>query len=101
MTTLLEPSFNEELPTPDPLIPPAPEATVLPATQRADARSPVPTRRQLGGASRSDRRTVVGALVSAGCTSALLFGRVAGFSGRLGFVVVTYLVFLATYALLT
>lgn len=61
---------------------------------------PSPLRRSLGGASRQDRWALAGALASAVCTSLLLFGRVAPFSGLLGFVVVTYFTFLAAYALL-
>ena len=86
MTTLLEPGAGE--------------GTVLPLARHAPARTSAPVRRQMGGVTRNDRLTVLGALASAVCTSALLFGRVATFSGRFGFVVVTYVVFLATYALL-
>lgn len=61
---------------------------------------PPGVRRSLGGSSRNDRWTLVGAATSAICASLLLFGRLAPFSGLLGFVVVTYILFLATYALL-
>lgn len=64
------------------------------------APAPAAVRRSLGGMSRNDVYTLAGAAASALCTSLLLFGRLAPFSGVVGFVVVTYALFLATYALL-
>lgn len=72
--------------------------TVLPA--RGPSTPTPPGRRTLGGASRDDILSIAGAFASAVCTSLLLFGRVAPLAGALGFVVVTYLVFVATYAIL-
>src|SRR5262245_54289443 len=62
---------------------------------------PPPTRldrRATGGMTRRDILTVSGAGVSAVATTLLLFGRLTPLSGRLGFVVVAYLFFLAAYA---
>lgn len=78
--------------------PPAEAATYLP-TRSADPAPPAP-RRRTGGVTREDRLNIVGAAVSGLCVALLLFGRLAAFSGLLGFVVVAYVVFLATYALL-
>ncbi len=57
-------------------------------------------RRQLGGVSPTDVLNAVGALASGVCVTLLLFGRLAPFSGLLGFVVVAYVVSLAAYAVL-
>jgi phosphate transport system permease protein len=57
-------------------------------------------RRAVGRVSRRDLTTLFGAFGSAVCTTALLFGRLTPLSGRLGFAVVGFLVFVATYALL-
>lgn len=57
-------------------------------------------RRPAGRMSRRDQLTVVGALVSALCTTLLLFGRLTPLSGRFGFFVVWFFVFLGTYAVL-
>jgi phosphate transport system permease protein len=57
-------------------------------------------RRRLGGVSRESVLNVVGAAVSGVSIALLLFGRLAPFSGVLGFVVVAYIAFLATFALL-
>ncbi len=57
-------------------------------------------RRQLRGGARTDRLNVIGAAASGLCVAFLLFGRLAPFSGILGFVVVAYLSFLAAYATL-
>ena len=75
------------------------EPTVLPALT-GENRSPARPRRKLGGASRNDRLNIAGAALSALCAALLLFGRVTPLAGRLGFVVVTWAVFIATYALL-
>lgn len=75
--------------------PPAP-ATVIPSRDAPAAGPPV--RRPLGGVARQDLMNLAGASASAVCTSLLLFGRLTPLSGPLGFVVVTYLLFLLTYA---
>lgn len=72
--------------------------TVLPAL--GELAGPAAPRRSRRGTSREDLTTLGAALVSAVCTGLLLFGRLAPMAGALGFVVVTYLVFLTTYALL-
>jgi len=56
--------------------------------------------RKLGGANRLDRLNLLGSLCGGVCIATLLFGRIAPFSGPLGFVVVSYLCFLAIYTVL-
>lgn len=91
-------SATAELVDPPPVTTePIAPVTVLPGREPVRAVAP---RRALGGVARGDVLTVVGALVSATCTTLLLFGRLTPLSGPVGFVVVAYLVFLATYALL-
>lgn len=78
---------------------PAAELTVLPgADLEIGAVPPVP--RQVSGVSRHDRLNVVGAALSAASVSFLVFGRLTPLTGRLGFVVVTWSLFVAIYALL-
>jgi phosphate transport system permease protein len=72
--------------------------TVLPA--HAPAATGAAGMRALRGLARDDALTLGGASLSALCTGLLLFGRLAPISGILGFAVVTYLIFLATYAVL-
>lgn len=57
-------------------------------------------RRNVGTMSRDDKLTLAGAAVSSLFTTLLLFGRLTPMSGRLGFVVVWFAVFVAIYALL-
>jgi phosphate transport system permease protein len=77
------------------LIPPG---TTLPAV--------VPTKvapnrlRTLSGFSRSDLINLVGAMISAGSVGLLIFGRLTPLAGGVGFVVVTFVLFLAIYGLL-
>jgi phosphate transport system permease protein len=59
-----------------------------------------PRPRALGGVSGGGARNVVGAAVTAGSTSLLLFGRIAPFSGLIGFCVVFYVLFVVGYAVL-
>lgn len=88
MTTMLEPVVLEpelgldELPVEAP-------ATVAP-----------PVRRNIGRVSREDVMLFAGAAVSALSLALLLFGRLTSMSGRLGFVVVTFVAFVAIYACL-
>jgi len=77
----------------------ASEGTVLPALGPLDE-APRSERRLVGGMSRNDRLNVAGAALSAFSVSLLLFGRLTPLTGRLGFVIVTYVVFITTYALL-
>lgn len=71
--------------------------TTLPAV--VPTRRP-PASRRVGGVSRDDRLTVIGSFASSFAITRLLFGTVAPISGRLGFVVVWYLLFLVEYAVL-
>jgi phosphate transport system permease protein len=57
-------------------------------------------RRNISTVRLSDVLAILGALVSALCAAGLLFKFLAPFSGRIGFVVVTFTLFLAFYALL-
>lgn len=70
--------------------------TFVPGAERPEPA--VPGLRRLRGITRDDTLNAVGAAISAVCTSLLLFGRVAPLEGALGFVLVTYAVFLAVYA---
>ncbi len=66
-----------------------------------EARSVAPGNlRTLSGVARSDVFTVCGAGLSAVCSGVLLFGRFTPLSGPLGLVVVTFALFILTYALL-
>lgn len=71
--------------------------TTLPGVHAQPAPGPV---RSLRGVSRDEVINLSGAASSALCVGLLLFGRLTPLRGTLGFVVVTYLVFLGTYALL-
>ncbi len=77
--------------------PPTP-TTVLPP--RPGPGSPPPVRRPLGQISRDDVLVLLGALLSSISITLLFFGRLLPLSGRLGFVVVWFVVFIAIYALL-
>ncbi|MGB8859104.1 MAG: phosphate ABC transporter permease PstA [Ilumatobacteraceae bacterium] len=73
-------------------------STVMP---KRPARSAAPAqRRTLKKLSRNDVLPMAGAFVSALSTTLLLFGRLTPLEGQLGFVVVWFLLFLATYAVL-
>ena len=72
--------------------------TVLPP--RPGQLASLPERRSLGKLSRNDIMPLAGGLFSAWCTTMLLFGRLTPLSGDFGFVVVFFLVFLCTYAVL-
>ncbi len=77
--------------------PPTP-TTVLPP--RPGPGSPPPVRRPLGQISRDDVLVILGALLSSVSITLLFFGRLLPLSGRLGFVVVWFVVFLVIYGLL-
>jgi phosphate transport system permease protein len=77
--------------------PPTP-TTVLP--RRPGPGSPPPARRPIGQISRDDVLVFAGALLSSISITLLFFGRLLPLSGRLGFVVVWFAVFLVIYALL-
>ena len=72
--------------------------TVIP--RRSSAAFVAPPRRAIGGTSRQDAMALAGAAVSSLCTTMLLFGRLTPLSGRLGFVIVWFLIFLGIYAAL-
>ncbi|MEO1059391.1 MAG: phosphate ABC transporter permease PstA [Actinomycetota bacterium] len=76
--------------------PDGPVATVLP--RRPTGPAPVP--RPIAKVSRRDVFMAVGAAVSAICTALLLFGRLAPLTGRLGFVVVAFVLYVLIYAFL-
>jgi phosphate transport system permease protein len=79
-----------------PAVPSAPPATIVP--ERAPggpAQRPRKVRSLIAGV-----YNTVGAAVTALCVSMLLFGKLAAFSGLIGFVIVTYGVFLLTYGVL-
>jgi phosphate transport system permease protein len=69
--------------------------TVLPDRGRL---SPPQRRRKLRGVTRNDTLNVVGAAAAGLCGATLLFGRLAAFSGLIGFVAVFYVLFLVAYA---
>jgi hypothetical protein len=80
---------------------PRPVSSTAPPVAPPAARPPAPERRRSTPTLRSsDYFAIVGALVAAVSTTALLFAAIAPLKGRLGFVVVTYLLFLALYTLL-
>lgn len=65
------------------------------------AQPPTPqVRRAIGRVSRRDLQVVFGAAIAALGSTELLFGRLAPFRGRLGFVVVAFVLFVVIYALL-
>ena len=73
-------------------------ATVLPGLS---TEAPGPrARRNIRGVTGDDLLAMGGAFASAVCTSLLLFGRLTSLSGPFGFVVVTYILFIVTYAFL-
>jgi phosphate transport system permease protein len=69
--------------------------TTLPVREGA-----IRPRRQLRGTRREERLNLYAAYAVGLCVALLLFGRLAPFSGILGFIVVAYVVRMATYALL-
>ena len=78
--------------------PPRPADTFLPRTPEG---GPAPVPRPIRSWGARDILTVVGAAVSALCTGLLLFGRLTPLRGNLGFVIVTLLLFITIYAVLT
>lgn len=76
----------------------AESTTTIP--DRSAAPSGPSARRTLGGINRNDAVCLIGAAGSALCTGLLVFGRLTPLTGQLGFVVVTYLIFLGTYGFL-
>ncbi|MEO0494829.1 MAG: phosphate ABC transporter permease PstA [Actinomycetota bacterium] len=76
---------------------PARPRTVLPADR---PQGPKVGPRQVGGVAREDLLALGGALVSSVSLTALLFGTFAAFSGRLGFTIVWFGLFIAIYAAL-
>jgi phosphate transport system permease protein len=73
-------------------------ATIVP---KRPARITAPqVRRNIGKVSKRDMLMLGGSMFSALATTLLLFGRITPLSGKLGFVVVGFLVFLATYTVM-
>jgi len=72
--------------------------TFVVAPMSSDA--PAQRRRSLSGVRRTDGLAIVGALAAAVSLTTILFTQLAPFSGPLGFVLVTYLLFVGLYALL-
>lgn len=62
--------------------------------------APASQRRVLGRMSRADKLNLAGSVASSLCVSTLLFGWLTPLHGRFGFVVVWFMVLLATYATL-
>jgi len=75
-----------------------PTRTTLPV--RPGPGTPPPAQRPIGKISRNDLLTLFGAMLSSLCITLLIFGRFTPLSGRLGFVVVWFVMFLVIYALL-
>jgi phosphate transport system permease protein len=75
-----------------------PATTTVPSRDQSGTVEIVP--RRVGGVSRSAVLNFLGAVAFALSVSTLLFGRLALFSGPIGFVVVLYLSFLISYAIL-
>lgn len=80
------------------LAPPSTLRTVLPA--RPGPQAGPAERRALRRLSRNDLLPMAGAFISSVSTTMLIFGRITPLKGRLGFVVVLFAVFVATYAVL-
>jgi phosphate transport system permease protein len=83
--------------TADDLTRPA-ESTVLP--KRPGPLTVPQLRRATRRVTRHELMLMAGAAFSAVCTTVLIFGRLTPLSGKLGFAIVGFLVFLATYAVL-
>ncbi len=66
--------------------------TVVPAAQPGHDR-PVPPRRRIGGATGDERRNLLGAAAASVSITFLLFGRLAPFSGVIGFAAVAFVMF--------
>jgi len=77
--------------------PPTP-TTVRP--QRPGPGTPPPIRRPIGKIGRDDVLVFLGALLSSASIALLFFGRLLPLTGRLGFVVVWFVVFIVIYGLL-
>ena len=77
---------------------PPPPQTVLPT--RDSSALPPQTKRTLGGLSRQDLLMMVGAALSSLSLTLLLFGRLTPLSGKFGFVVVAFVLYVAVYAAL-
>lgn len=75
-----------------------PAQTTLPV--RPGPGTPTPAKRPIGKVSRNDLLTLFGAMFSSLCITLLIFGRLTALSGRLGFAVVWFVMFLVIYALL-
>ena len=72
--------------------------TTLPERGAGDV--PPPQRRRIGGIRQTDVFSVIGALAAALAVTSLLWTQLAPFTGVLGYVVTSWVLFLLTYALL-
>lgn len=70
------------------------------APTRTETATPVEVRRDTATFRRADIAAVAGAAAAAGCLTALVYTRIAPFSGVVGFIIVAYVTFLGLYALL-
>ncbi|NMO51194.1 phosphate ABC transporter permease PstA [Actinoplanes sp. TBRC 11911] len=71
--------------------------TSIPERGRSSATQ---TRRKLGGFRKSDVFALVGGLAAASATTGLLWLQIGPFTGALGYVIVSWFIFVGTYALL-
>ncbi len=95
--TLLDENPTAQQAPPTPVAAPAP-LTVLPSYE--GPRDSTDTRRNIAKIGREEILTMIGAGVSSLATTALLFGRLLPLNGRLGFVVMAFLLYVAIYAFL-
>lgn len=81
---------------------PSPRQTVIPRSTAQPTAGPRPSRsrRQLTGFRRADVLALVGALAASLATTALLWSQLAPFTGILGYVVVSWCLFVLVYAIL-
>ncbi len=93
------PSASPPSPTVVREVTPASPKTVLPGVESTP--TPPSDLRPLGGVTRADLLDVAGAALGAVSFGFLVFGRLAPINGLLGQVAVTFVVFVAAYALLT
>lgn len=84
---------------PVPIVPPAdPNGPMTVVPGRPPLGAPLARPRRVGGPSRDSVLNLLGAAAFAFCMTTLLFGRLTAFSGWVGFIVVAYALFIASYA---
>ena len=109
--TVLDRTGTSAPPAPDGGTPPsgdpsrtAPDRATPPATTTVPARPSMPTGqlpRRIGGIRRTDLFALLGALAAALTTTGILWSQLGPFTGPLGYTVVSWVLFVACYALLT